>query len=121
MRRPSYQAEVGETRGIFAVGTARVRPPPDCPKCRKPSVTGSDYLACCKNWLITPMFCNLCHSATRALTFNRSDCRGRWSLPMCGADGNTDVTPGDGHVTATAEEMAIVLRHHGRVAALRER
>jgi hypothetical protein len=40
---------------------------------------------------------------------------------MCGVDGNTDATPGDGHATATAEEMIIVLRHHGRMVALRER
>ena len=84
-------------------------------------MAGSDYLTCSKSWLIPPMFCNLCHSATRATTFSRSGCRGHWFLPMCGADGNTDATPGDGHATATAEDMTIVLRHYGRMAALRER
>jgi hypothetical protein len=78
----SYLVEDWDTYGVFAVGAtavgaARFRPPPDCPTCGKPSVAGSDYLTCCKAWLVQPMFCNLCHSATRAATFGRSGCRGR--------------------------------------------
>ena len=68
--RDSYLAEEGDTYEVFAVGatgwgTARGRTPPYCLMCGKPSVAGSDYLTCCKAWLVQPMFCNLCHSTTR--------------------------------------------------------
>ena len=105
----------------FAVGSRRFPPAPVCGKCGKPGVEGCDFLGCCGTWLVAQMFCNLCHSPTRKSQFERSGCRGRWCFPMCGADDDTGASPGSGHEVATPEEMALVMRHYRRTAALRER
>ena len=67
------------------------------------------------------MFCNLCHCPTRKQQFDKSGCRGRWYFPMCGTDDDTGASPRVGHEVPTPEEMVLVLRHHRRTAALRER
>ena len=40
---------------------------------------------------------------------------------MCGTDDDTTESPGVGHEVASPEEMAMVIRHHRRTAALQER
>ena len=106
---------------VLAIGARRFPPPPNCYKCGKPGVDGSDYLACCGIWLAVQMFCNLCHCPTRKQQFDKSGCRGRWYFPMCGTDDDTGASPGVGHEVPTPDEMVLVLRHHRRTAALRER